>query len=65
MEEFFLPFTDHNFLAPVHDAFFFSKILIFFLQLHANIGHGEIIFVLLNPDMLCFCKQCRSRSVGF
>ena len=24
-----------------------------------------INLVLLNPDIPCFCKQCRSRSVGF
>ena len=24
-----------------------------------------LTLVLLNPDMLCLCKQCRSRSVGF
>ena len=25
----------------------------------------KLTFVLLNPDMPCLCKQCRSRSVGF
>ena len=24
-----------------------------------------LTLVLLNPDVPCFCKQCRSRSVGF
>ena len=24
-----------------------------------------LTLVLLNPDMSCFCKQCRSRSVDF
>ena len=24
-----------------------------------------LTLVLLNPDILCLCKQCRSRSVGF
>ena len=26
---------------------------------------SELTLVLLNPDISCFCKQCRSRSVGF
>ena len=25
----------------------------------------HLTLVLLNPDILCLCKQCRSRSVGF
>ena len=25
----------------------------------------ELTLALLNPDISCFCKQCRSRSVGF
>ena len=25
----------------------------------------SLTLVLLNPDMSCLCKQCRSRSVGF
>ena len=25
----------------------------------------KLTLVLLSPDMLCLCKQCRSRSVGF
>ena len=25
----------------------------------------ELTLVLLNPDIPCLCKQCRSRSVGF
>ena len=25
----------------------------------------DLTLVLLNPDILCICKQCRSRSVGF
>ena len=25
----------------------------------------QLTLVLLNPDMSCLCKQCRSRSVGF
>ena len=24
-----------------------------------------LTFVLLNPDIPCLCKQCRSRSIGF
>ena len=24
-----------------------------------------LTLVLLNPDITCLCKQCRSRSVGF
>ena len=24
-----------------------------------------LTLVLLNPDMSCLCKQCKSRSVGF
>ena len=28
--------------------------------------YGEqLTVVLLNPDIPCLCKQCRSRSVGF
>ena len=30
-----------------------------------NIYHFLLILVLLNPDIPCLCKQCRSRSVGF
>ena len=33
-----------------------------------GVGGGEgggLTLVLLNPDMSCLCKQCRSRSVGF
>ena len=30
----------------------------------ANFCH-DLTLVLLNPDMLCICYQCRSRSVGF
>ena len=26
---------------------------------------SSLTFVLLNPDIPCLCKQCRSRSVGF
>ena len=25
----------------------------------------NLTLVLLNPDIPCICKQCRSRSVGF
>ena len=25
----------------------------------------DLTLVLLNPDIPCLCKQCRSRSVGF
>ena len=25
----------------------------------------QLTLVLLNPDIHCFCKQCKSRSVGF
>ena len=27
--------------------------------------HSPLTLVLLNPDIPCLCKQCRSRSVGF
>ena len=27
--------------------------------------HLNLTLVLLNPDIPCLCKQCRSRSVGF
>ena len=27
--------------------------------------HAVLSLVLLNPDISCLCKQCRSRSVGF
>ena len=30
-----------------------------------RILHTLLTLVLLNPDMSCLCKQCRSRSVGF
>ena len=30
-----------------------------------NIFGHVLTLVLLNPDMSCLCKQCRSRSVGF
>ena len=26
---------------------------------------ARLTLVLLNPDITCLCKQCRSRSVGF
>ena len=28
-------------------------------------GLFSLTLVLLNPDIPCLCKQCRSRSVGF
>ena len=38
-----------------------------FVRFHfAVIGYlPTLTVVLLNPDMPCICKQCRSRSVGF
>ena len=35
---------------------------------HRHISQGSFVMltlVLLNPDMSCPCKQCRSRSIGF
>ena len=36
-----------------------------YLDLHKTPDKKYLILVLLNPDMPCLCKQCRSRSVGF
>ena len=30
-----------------------------------KMSFSVLTLVLLNPDMPCLCKQCRSRSVGF
>ena len=38
--------------------FFFFKSQLFF-------KHAQSTVVLLNPDVPCLCKQCRSRSAGF
>ena len=32
---------------------------------HLEAVVNVLTVVLLNPDILCLCKQCRSRSVGF
>ena len=41
---------------------------IFWISLLVTYYYTEepvLILVLLNPDIPCLCKQCRSRSVGF
>ena len=34
-------------------------------QTHSAENVHFLTLILLNPDMSCLCKQCRSRSVGF
>ena len=38
---------------------------LFLLRKNTFIVLIPLTFVLLNPDIPCLCKQCRSRSVGF
>ena len=39
----------------------FSKIV----RCYEGNGYITLTLVLLDPDIPCLCKQCRSRSVGF
>ena len=35
------------------------------VNFHGTDSKDTLTLVLLNRDILCLCKQCRSRSVGF
>ena len=35
------------------------------LSIITSLYQSDLTLVLLNPDIPCLCKQCRSRSVGF
>ena len=35
------------------------------LHFYGMLGVNGLTLALLNPDIPCLCKQCRSRSVGF
>ena len=46
--------------------FYSSDVLMFLWVITIYVSVEKIsTLVLLNPDMSCLCKQCRSRSVGF
>ena len=49
----------------LHIACTISQKLTKFCVLVLLIHNISLTLVLLNPDIPCLCKQCRSRSVGF
>ena len=65
---FFQHFLDTLGITPeqegVHIDIFLISPFIFLISPYILCG-CTLTLVLLNPDILCLCKQCRSRSDGF
>ena len=46
-----------------HNIYFYGELRKKYLRIITK--YSPLTLVLLNPDIPCLCKQCRSRSVGF
>ena len=57
--------TPDPFRKGIHSKRKGKEILFFWRWLFLTVYPIPLTLVLLNPDILCLCKQCRSRSVGF